>query len=211
MGGNISMEDDVEDLIRMNGGFRYQVAMSNRIFSENIPESELPCMNCLRVEMGERACYSGICDSCGKTPPSLRWKFPELQNNTRASRTATGSGSRARSSSDARERQRSNGQLHSRRRLSISTPSSTGLSASRVDLSSFTHTYSKIVGVDSEGCTNDSTRCVICLGDFLGGDRVRRLACMHLFHVKCVDSWLTIHRECPVCRVDIEASAAQFR
>ena len=25
MGGNISMEDDVEDLIRMNGGFRYQV------------------------------------------------------------------------------------------------------------------------------------------------------------------------------------------
>ena len=88
--------------------------MSNRIFSENIPESELPCMNCLRVEMGERACYTGICESCGKTPPSLRWKFPELQNNTRASRTANGSGSRARSSSDARDRQQSNGQLHSR-------------------------------------------------------------------------------------------------
>ena len=33
--------------------------MSNRIFSDNVAMSELPCMNCLRVEMGERACYNG--------------------------------------------------------------------------------------------------------------------------------------------------------
>ena len=36
-----------------------QVAMYNRNFSESTPASDLPCMNCLRVEMGERACYTG--------------------------------------------------------------------------------------------------------------------------------------------------------
>ena len=33
--------------------------MYNRNFSERTPASDLPCMNCLRVEMGERACYTG--------------------------------------------------------------------------------------------------------------------------------------------------------
>merc|ERR1719397_1921124 len=29
--------------------------------------------------MGERACYTGICDACGKTPPCLQWMYPEVQ------------------------------------------------------------------------------------------------------------------------------------
>ena len=28
---------------------------------------------------------------------------------------------------------------------------------------------------------------------------------MHLFHVECVDQWLTTNKKCPICRVDIEA------
>merc|ERR1719347_1561694 len=27
--------------------------------------------------MGERACYTGICDMCGETPPSLQWMYPD--------------------------------------------------------------------------------------------------------------------------------------
>lgn len=27
---------------------------------------------------------------------------------------------------------------------------------------------------------------------------------MHLFHVECVDQWLTTNKRCPICRVDIE-------
>jgi hypothetical protein len=34
---------------------------------------------------------------------------------------------------------------------------------------------------------------------------VRRLPCMHLFHVTCVDQWLVLNKRCPICRVDIEA------
>lgn len=32
----------------------------------------------------------------------------------------------------------------------------------------------------------------------------RRLPCMHLFHIECVDQWLTNNKRCPICRVDIE-------
>ena len=39
----------------------------------------------------------------------------------------------------------------------------------------------------------------------------RRLPCMHLFHVACVDQWLVQNKKCPICRVDIEAGArSQF-
>ena len=27
---------------------------------------------------------------------------------------------------------------------------------------------------------------------------------MHLFHIMCVDQWLSINKRCPICRVDIE-------
>ena len=29
---------------------------------------------------------------------------------------------------------------------------------------------------------------------------VRRLPCMHLFHVECVDQWLGQNKRCPICR-----------
>lgn len=199
MGASVSMEEQLLSQSQ-NGGLRYQVAMSNRIFADNVAESDLPCMHCLRVDWGESACYNGICDSCGATPPSLKWKFPELQHRRQERGGRVRSGSMDRHHRGASHR--------SRRRLSIP---SAGLSASRVDLSSFTHTYNKIVGVDSYGCDKDSARCVICLTDFEPGEKVRRLACMHLFHVGCVDSWLTKNRDCPMCRVDIETSAAQYR
>ena len=73
----------------------YQVAMSNRLFTDDVPVAELPCMNCKRIEMGEYGCYNGqsglvfshnkmtvftgICQACGRTPPSLAWRFPHLK------------------------------------------------------------------------------------------------------------------------------------
>ncbi|KAI8847816.1 hypothetical protein BC829DRAFT_233829 [Chytridium lagenaria] len=51
-----------------------------------------------------------------------------------------------------------------------------------------------------------ATNCAICFSDFEPGDRIRELACHHIFHVDCVDPWLiaasedaVAHRTCPLC------------
>ena len=44
-----------------------------------------------------------------------------------------------------------------------------------------------------------------CFTEFEEDEDVRRLPCMHLFHVPCVDQWLGLNKRCPICRVDIEA------
>ncbi|KAI0988950.1 hypothetical protein GJ496_007307 [Pomphorhynchus laevis] len=46
-------------------------------------------------------------------------------------------------------------------------------------------------------------KCSICLEVMLEGEQVRRLPCLHLYHGKCIDKWLSMNRRCPVCRFDI--------
>lgn len=46
-----------------------------------------------------------------------------------------------------------------------------------------------------------ATDCAICLGEFIGGEKVRVLPnCNHGFHVRCIDTWLVSHSSCPTCR-----------
>ncbi|KAI5645761.1 ring finger domain-containing protein [Phthorimaea operculella] len=47
-------------------------------------------------------------------------------------------------------------------------------------------------------------KCTICLSLFEVNSDCRRLPCMHLFHMECVDQWLGTNKHCPICRVDIE-------
>ncbi|KAJ0039694.1 hypothetical protein Pint_27132 [Pistacia integerrima] len=50
-----------------------------------------------------------------------------------------------------------------------------------------------IPGLDSE--------CVICLSEFVPGERVRLLPkCNHGFHMRCIDKWLKSNSSCPKCR-----------
>ncbi|XP_062168537.1 NEP1-interacting protein 1 [Alnus glutinosa] len=43
--------------------------------------------------------------------------------------------------------------------------------------------------------------CSICLQDFKDEDSVRELPnCGHLFHLDCIDEWLTRQGTCPMCR-----------
>ncbi|XP_027333403.1 RING-H2 finger protein ATL56-like [Abrus precatorius] len=55
----------------------------------------------------------------------------------------------------------------------------------------------------SKGSTPDS-QCVVCLDPFRNGQCCRRLAaCGHLFHRRCVDTWLLKVAACPTCRTPV--------
>ncbi|KAI4385460.1 hypothetical protein MLD38_003482 [Melastoma candidum] len=43
--------------------------------------------------------------------------------------------------------------------------------------------------------------CVVCLTEFEEGETVKVIPlCRHVFHPECVDTWLSSHVSCPVCR-----------
>lgn len=46
--------------------------------------------------------------------------------------------------------------------------------------------------------------CVVCLEDFDNEDIIKELPCRHLYHVKCIDKWLSQNsNKCPVCKNEV--------
>ena len=62
-------------------------------------------------------------------------------------------------------------------------------------------------GHNRRTCTRNipiNGQCAICL-DRLPFQKTTKLSkCGHIFHSKCLDSWLLIHQTCPLCRVQCE-------
>ncbi|KAI3458789.1 hypothetical protein Pfo_015452 [Paulownia fortunei] len=59
-------------------------------------------------------------------------------------------------------------------------------------------TYSQLKAHKSD---SNTSACSICLADYKDAELLRLLPdCGHLFHLKCIDSWLILHPTCPVCR-----------
>ncbi|KAL4654521.1 hypothetical protein ACB092_01G385700 [Castanea dentata] len=51
--------------------------------------------------------------------------------------------------------------------------------------------------------------CVVCLDAFKDAQWCRKLsACGHVFHMRCVDSWLAKVAACPICRAPVRSNAA---
>ncbi|TXG58575.1 hypothetical protein EZV62_016404 [Acer yangbiense] len=49
----------------------------------------------------------------------------------------------------------------------------------------------------------DQGTCSVCLCEFKEGEQIRVLPeCLHLFHVACIDMWLSSHTNCPNCRAE---------
>ena len=55
--------------------------------------------------------------------------------------------------------------------------------------------------------TNDD--CSICLEEFISDITI--LSCSHRFHKKCINSWIKIKPNCPICRIFIPLNCIHFK
>ena len=46
--------------------------------------------------------------------------------------------------------------------------------------------------------------CPICLSKYKYTDKIKELPCRHIFHKKCLKSWLSRSDDCPMCKFDIK-------
>ncbi|XP_031770560.2 E3 ubiquitin-protein ligase arkadia isoform X2 [Galleria mellonella] len=75
---------------------------------------------------------------------------------------------------------------------------SRGASRAVIERNTYRHAYA------TPAPHHQDEKCTICLSIFEVDSDCRRLPCMHLFHMECVDQWLSTNKHCPICRVDIE-------
>ncbi|XP_018808249.2 E3 ubiquitin-protein ligase ATL9-like [Juglans regia] len=93
---------------------------------------------------------------------------------------------------------------HRHRRSSLPSTSSSGLPPR--DLNTLPHFRLKR-HARKNGAAEDE-ECVVCLDSFRDGQCCRKLAaCGHLFHKRCVDSWLVKVASCPMCRARVQSNA----
>lgn len=59
----------------------------------------------------------------------------------------------------------------------------------------------------TQGSVGDQVRCTICLEDFVRGDSLKTMPCMHIYHSMCIDRWLWTDNSCPVCKTPIGSTA----
>ncbi|XP_061098316.1 RING finger protein 11-like [Conger conger] len=59
---------------------------------------------------------------------------------------------------------------------------------------------------DGRGSDKKIRECVICMLDFVCGDPVRFLPCMHTYHQDCIDDWLMRSLTCPTCMEPVDAA-----
>lgn len=57
---------------------------------------------------------------------------------------------------------------------------------------------------------NEAEDCAICLYPFEVGHTIKILPCnkKHIFHLKCIDKWLSHNKACPTCRKEITKKLA---
>lgn len=49
--------------------------------------------------------------------------------------------------------------------------------------------------------------CVICMNEFLIGETIRFLPCLHIYHTTCIDDWLMRGSfTCPSCMEPVDAA-----
>lgn len=54
------------------------------------------------------------------------------------------------------------------------------------------------------------TLCSVCLGEYKTEDKLQKIPpCGHVFHLDCIDHWLSKHTTCPLCRLSVLSPSSQ--
>jgi hypothetical protein len=57
---------------------------------------------------------------------------------------------------------------------------------------------------DGRTLPEDKSACTICIEDYVEGDEIKSLPCLHFYHSECIDEWLKRSKCCPNCNVCVE-------
>lgn len=58
-----------------------------------------------------------------------------------------------------------------------------------------------------DGSSKKNRECVICMNEFVIGDTMRFLPCLHVYHTGCIDDWLMRGSfTCPSCMEPVDAA-----
>lgn len=61
--------------------------------------------------------------------------------------------------------------------------------------------------MDASTNVGEQTKCMICLDEFVDGDDLKTLPCLHIYHQKCIERWLGTDNSCPICKTPISGHA----
>ena len=57
---------------------------------------------------------------------------------------------------------------------------------------------------DGSAARSGQKDCVICCEEYKKGDQLLTLPCVHIYHKKCIATWLQQQSSCPVCKFEIK-------
>lgn len=82
---------------------------------------------------------------------------------------------------------------------------SRGLTAAAIDSYTVCYTF---CGLSQS--LEDETRgkCTVCMEEFVKGECLRCLPCLHSYHMPCIDKWLSLSQACPVCKHNVTATTS---
>ncbi|KAG0453100.1 hypothetical protein HPP92_025764 [Vanilla planifolia] len=53
------------------------------------------------------------------------------------------------------------------------------------------------------GCSESEEICTVCQDEIWLNGEIAKLRCGHVFHLGCIEVWLMVKNECPVCRASV--------
>jgi len=57
---------------------------------------------------------------------------------------------------------------------------------------------------DGHALPDEKSTCTICIEEYVKGDEIKSIPCMHFYHSECIDEWLKRSKACPVCNQQVE-------